>query len=339
MTTWRVGAKRDLPIADTERAWDGAAAQQRIFELEQAQWKGAHLVYDADAPELHGSYKLPFADVVNGDLAVIPAGLRAAASRLPQADVPEEIKDQARAVLDGYFERLEKGRRGEGALEYKSVGMKIDIGGDEGRYEGHFSIFENVDDGNDVMHRGAFAQSLRERGQRVKIFYAHDWDKLIGPVPDELREDEKGLFARGRLSLGTFWGREVWELMKDGALTEGSIGYCSREYGFDDKGIRHLYRVDLYEISPVPLGMNPMTELRAVKAMLVGGGMQALAESVAALQTMVDEIKNGQMLATADTRQRKQIGSEIEGVLEAAAIGSEDLLRRRLRVAELALRL
>lgn len=154
-------------------------------------------------------------------------------------------------------------------MEYKSTAVEFKATGDEGQYEGHFSVFGNVDEGGDVVHPGAFAKTIAESGKRVKVFYAHDWLKLIGPPPATLQEDSLGLFAAGRLTLGSFWGREAWALMKDGALTEGSFGYEAVKFDFDDRherNIRNLREVRLIEISPVPLGMNALTELRAVKA-------------------------------------------------------------------------
>lgn len=112
---WRVGASRQLPVvADT--SWDGAAAKDRIFttagigtdDSDTTFARRAFLVYDANNPGLKGSYKLPFADVVNGRLHASPAGLRAAASRLPQTDIPDTVKARARDVIDSYLERFEK---------------------------------------------------------------------------------------------------------------------------------------------------------------------------------------------------------------------------------------
>jgi hypothetical protein len=228
-------------------------------------------------------------------------------------------------------------------MEYKSVGLNMKTEGDQGIYEGYFAVFDNIDDGLDVIHPGAFTKTLEERAARIKVFYAHDWDKLIGPAPDILKEDETGLYARGHLTLGTFWGNEVWALMKDGALTEGSIGYRVKDYKYSDNGIRHLYDLDLYEISPVPLGMNPLTELSAVKAAL--GRFEAqdadmpLAKQVQQLTAMVEELKAGRIMATASEAQREEVADGVEGVVDALLEGKRGLLTRRLRVVELALRL
>ena len=228
-------------------------------------------------------------------------------------------------------------------MEYKAVGLNMKAEGDLGIYEGYFAVFDNIDDGLDVIHPGAFTKTLEERAPRIKVFYAHDWDKLIGPAPDVLKEDETGLYARGHLTLGTFWGNEAWALMKDGALTEGSIGYRVKDYKYSDNGIRHLYDLDLYEISPVPLGMNPLTELSAVKAAL--GRFEAqdaampLAEQVQQLTTMVEELKEGRLLVTASEEKRDEVVDGVEGVVDALLEGKRGLLARRLRVVELALRL
>ncbi len=164
-------------------------------------------------------------------------------------------------------------------LEYKVFATEFKAAGDKGEYEGHFSVFNNLDDGDDVMHEGSFAKTIAERGPRVKVFYAHDWMKLIGPAPTVLKEDPIGLYAQGRLTLESFWGKEAWALMKDNALNEGSIGYEPVKWDYEAKDgndewnrIRHLREVKLYEISPVPLGMNALSSIAAMKAALAQNG-------------------------------------------------------------------
>lgn len=104
---WKVGAARDLPVEDNDD-WDGGAAQKSIFEwaggddFDAAKARQGFLVYDASAPEKRGSYKLPIAHVVDGKLKVPTGAIRAAASRLPDTDIPDEVKEKAQAVLDAY---------------------------------------------------------------------------------------------------------------------------------------------------------------------------------------------------------------------------------------------
>jgi HK97 family phage prohead protease len=107
MAEWKVGAARNLAVEDSD-AWDGEAAEASVFEwaggddFDPAKARKAFLVYDADAPSERGSYKLPIAHAVDGELKVPKGAIRAAASRLPQTDVPDDVKKRAQGVIDHY---------------------------------------------------------------------------------------------------------------------------------------------------------------------------------------------------------------------------------------------
>src|SRR5690606_26212695 len=94
-----------------------------------------------------------------------------------------------------------------------------------GAFSGYAGLFDIVDRGRDRIARGAFADSLRARGVRgVKLLWQHDPAEPIG-VLDELREDAKGLFVRGRLLLDIERARMAYALIKAAALDGLSIGY------------------------------------------------------------------------------------------------------------------
>ena len=120
MANWKCGAARNLPLAG-EGAWDGAAAERSIWEWagfnsdhpDSAKAKQAFLAYDASAPDLKGSYKLPFAMVSGGTLKAHPQGIRAAASRLPNTDIPDAEKATARGVIDHYESRMDPDHDGD----------------------------------------------------------------------------------------------------------------------------------------------------------------------------------------------------------------------------------
>ena len=138
----------------------------------------------------------------------------------------------------------------------------------KGMFSGYGSIFNNKDLGNDVMMEGAFAKSIASKGARgVKLLYQHKADEPIG-VFDEIIEDRKGLKVKGRLAMGTQKGKEVYELMKMGAIDGLSIGYRVSPKGahYDEKGKRRMLKeVDLMEISAVTFPMNPRARIQAVK--------------------------------------------------------------------------
>ena len=95
----------------------------------------------------------------------------------------------------------------------------------------------------------------------------HKTDEPIG-VFEKMEEDEKGLLVEGKLALGTQRGKEVYELMKMGAIDGLSIGYKvdAKGYHYDDDGKkRKLKNIDLMEISAVTFPMNPKARIRKVK--------------------------------------------------------------------------
>ena len=137
-----------------------------------------------------------------------------------------------------------------------------------GRFSGYASIFGNKDLGNDVVEKGAFASSLRRKSpKQIKMLFMHKTDEPIG-VYEKMEEDDKGLRVEGKLALGTQRGKEVYELMKMGAIDGLSIGYRvdAKGYNYDDDGKkRRLKNVDLMEISAVTFPMNPKARVRKVK--------------------------------------------------------------------------
>lgn len=110
---WIVAPDANLPI-DDKATWDGPAAADRMLDAagfngdspDPAKARRGFLAYDHHNPKLKGSYKLPFADVVDGVLKAFKSGIDAAASRLPDTDVPDDVKTKARVVIDGYEKRM-----------------------------------------------------------------------------------------------------------------------------------------------------------------------------------------------------------------------------------------
>lgn len=82
-----VTGSTDLPVAARETSWDGDAAAGRVFDqftdgdtVDVDAVSRAFLWRDPDAdPQLRGSYKLGFADWIDGELRIVPAGVAATA--------------------------------------------------------------------------------------------------------------------------------------------------------------------------------------------------------------------------------------------------------------------
>src|SRR5438477_12957744 len=99
-------------------------------------------------------------------------------------------------------------------------------------------------------HRvGAFARTLKSRGlRRIPMLFQHDPAEPVG-VWLELREDFRGLYARGRLIPEVVRGRELLALLRAGAIDGLSIGFRTVKGRVDPRSrIRKIDQVDLWEI-------------------------------------------------------------------------------------------
>ena len=137
---------------------------------------------------------------------------------------------------------------------------------DDGRFSGYASVFDVVDNGMDVVAKGAFTKSLANR--KPKMLWQHDTQQVIG-VWDEVAEDERGLYVKGRLLKDVSKGREAMALLRAGALDSMSIGYRTKEAINEGSGrVRRLVEVDLFEISLVTFPMLDdalVTDVKSIK--------------------------------------------------------------------------
>lgn len=151
-------------------------------------------------------------------------------------------------------------------MQFKSLTLDLKAAPDEaGIFEGYASVFGVVDQGYDMVEPGAFAASLAT-GRKVKMLWQHDMADPIG-VWDEVREDDRGLYVKGRLLQDVQKGREAMALLRAGAIDSMSIGYRTLKEDWADNGrVRLLQQIDLFEISLVTFPMLPDAKVTAVKS-------------------------------------------------------------------------
>lgn len=149
-----------------------------------------------------------------------------------------------------------------------------------GFFSGYASVFDIEDSQHDIILRGAFLRTLRERqatgNPAVKLLWQHHTDEPIG-VFTTLQEDAHGLYVEGVLQMDVQRGREAHSLLLSGALEGLSIGYTAVKYHYDaDRRIRYLTDVDLWEVSLVTFPSNPAANVTQVKDALQDYDMHAL---------------------------------------------------------------
>jgi len=170
-----------------------------------------------------------------------------------------------------------KFRRFDGALSLREGAV----------ISGHASLFGAPDQGGDVVEKGAYAASLARlarSGGRVKMLWQHDAARPIG-VWDEVREDERGLFVKGRLILEVQAAREAHALLQAGAVDGLSIGYrtlrAEKATGGGGGAGRRLHEIELWEVSLVTFPMLPEARAQACGAEAAGGTEADLAAALA----------------------------------------------------------
>jgi HK97 family phage prohead protease len=105
---------------------------------------------------------------------------------------------------------------------------------------------------SEVFIRGAFVNVVRA-SHRVKFLVGHDANALPIGRATLLREDENGLYGEFRIS-DTERGSEVLTLIRDGALSELSIGFSPLKDKRRQDGVVERQLAHLAEVSAVTFG-------------------------------------------------------------------------------------
>lgn len=157
--------------------------------------------------------------------------------------------------------------------ETKSFQMEFKALDDPGTFSGYASVFGNVDQGNDMVHPGAFKRTLnayRQSKKRIPLLYGHETGlrEVVGYIdPDDLQEDGRGLrLTKGVLMIDKLEAaRTAYALMQEGVLTDMSFGYDAVKKDWTGN-VRNLREVKLYEVSLVLWPMNEESNVTDVKS-------------------------------------------------------------------------
>lgn len=178
-------------------------------------------------------------------------------------------------------------------MNYKNVAaytLKADS--QQGIVEAIVAVMGNDDQGNDVIHPGAFNESIQARRGKIKVLDQHNTDSILRVIgkPLEIREIGRdqlpadllarypmatgGLFTRTQYLLSTPEGAGAFQRIAEGVIGEYSIGYDPIEVDYSSivgsdgqkKTVRNLRKIRLWEYSPVLYAMNDATQTVSAKA-------------------------------------------------------------------------
>lgn len=135
-------------------------------------------------------------------------------------------------------------------IEIKSTGTTKDVDVKSRIVSGYLSGFGNVDKGNDIIEKGAFAKSINERFSKIFFLLQHDMQKPLGKF-QVLEEKDSGLYFEAKVS-NTSYGTDLLQLYEDGVINEHSIGFNTIK-AERKSGIRIIKELKLFEGSAVTI--------------------------------------------------------------------------------------
>jgi HK97 family phage prohead protease len=167
------------------------------------------------------------------------------------------------------------------SLAYAPVEIKSFGDGSEnaplGEFKALVSVFGNVDYGGDKVVPGAFAksvQNMQESGNPLSVYWNHDHDdpfSNIGVVKG-IAETPQGLVVDAQLDMDNPKANQVFKLMQQKRISQFSFQYqvnpggAQQKIATDGTRYRELNDVNLLEVGPCWLGMNPETQLLGTKS-------------------------------------------------------------------------
>ncbi|RXF69230.1 phage major capsid protein [Hansschlegelia zhihuaiae] len=174
-------------------------------------------------------------------------------------------------------------------------------------------VFADADRTGDVITKGAFGAIAGS----LPMLWAHDQREVIG-VWESIAETAQGLVAKGRLLVETVVkAREVYSLLKEGAVNGVSIGFAIKNFARRSAGGRTISAVDLAEISIVSVPAHAGARVTSLKSADHAAHQkepilddQTTTPDVSALETklagVADEVKNlGGIAARLDAIEKK----------------------------------
>jgi HK97 family phage prohead protease len=143
---------------------------------------------------------------------------------------------------------------------------------DTGTISGYFSTYDRIPDSyGDVIAPGAFTDTIKAReesGHPFPLCWNHDLDQIIGKV-DSIEDTEKGPLMTASF-FDTPLAQEKREIVKSGVVYQFSFAYDIQDAKQvtlkDGRKANELRKLDLFEVSIVPIPANQNAVMTDVKA-------------------------------------------------------------------------
>ncbi len=233
-------------------------------------------------------------------------------------------------------------------MEYKRGAQYIKSLDEETRIvTGIFAVHGNVDDGGDMSVNGSFAKRLE--GARVRFLWNHNGynppiasilsirevgrEELPPKVLEKAPEATGGVEVTRQYYEGVPLAEWVFQAIVAGDVSEMSYAYEVHGYeirGDEDKRIRVLTDVELFDISDVNWGMNPATAgVKAASALPFSEhslmAATVIEEFAARAKDRADfRASEGRRLSEAVRARLEKVEAEIAEILKATRLVADE---------------
>jgi HK97 family phage prohead protease len=156
---------KDLSLADRGMTWSKSEALKRVrdktgsTEKPSASYRNAFFWFDSANSDNFGAYKLPYADVVNGQLKAVPRAIFAAAAAMRGArggvNIPDADKSKVSNHINKYYDKMGL----TSPLKSKSIQYLIDFD-DELKIVNNY----NIEDVEHIVTPKSFEDLLKDSG-------------------------------------------------------------------------------------------------------------------------------------------------------------------------------
>ena len=225
---------------------------------------------------------------VNADIIKLDPGMEECLARAEHEGRPQR-------VIDSIYAWYGKGKSMAEHL-IKSFEMKAD---ETGTISGYFSTYDRIPDAyGDIIAPGAFTDTIKAReesGHPFPLCWNHDLDQIIGKV-DDIVDDEHGPHMTASF-FDTPLAQEKRAIVQSGVVYQFSFAYDIEEAGDvtleDGTKANELRKLNLFEISIVPIPANPRAEVTDIKSGRRNSAKdaEALRKAITLIQSVLGEIE------------------------------------------------
>src|SRR5215207_3280960 len=206
------------------------------------------------------------------------------------------------------------------ACRIKATTEVTEDGADKGEFEALVSVFGNVDRYGERVVKGAFADTLKAWDAKdgpIPVIWSHEHRDPRAHIGSVVKAEERdaGLWVKAQLDIDAdpveSRAAQVWRLLKGRRVTQFSFAYDivdAASVTEDGEQVFELRKLDLFEVGPTLLGVNPETELLDAKA----------------LHGIVAQLKAGRVLSSKNFARLEEAYNAIGEVLSSAKPDEDD---------------